>query len=225
MKLTVFSVNKKLVNEYRKTIKKYFAYNEKKPGIVVSLGGDGTFLMAERKYPGVPKLLIRDSNVCNKCDWGSLEPILNRLRTKRYRTVNYMKLVATAKGKRKVCVNEVTIRNKKQTHAIRFSVLIGRKKYRLIGDGVVIATPFGSTGYFYSITKRSFKRGIGIAFNNVTKKMNPVILPDNEKIIVKIQRGPALLSCDNGEDMISLSDGDPIRIKKSKNVARIIKFT
>ena len=44
----------------KRHLKKHgFSYTRLKPDFVVSLGGDGTFLVAERLYPGVPKLIAR----------------------------------------------------------------------------------------------------------------------------------------------------------------------
>jgi len=37
------------------------------PDVIISFGGDGTLLSAEREYPGVPKLPIRNSQFCHKC--------------------------------------------------------------------------------------------------------------------------------------------------------------
>ena len=40
-------------------------YVESDPDLVISYGGDGIFLIAERIFPGVPKILIRDSEIGN----------------------------------------------------------------------------------------------------------------------------------------------------------------
>ena len=56
-----------------------FALDRKKPEFVVSLGGDGTLLHAERLYPGVPKLLSRDSALCQKCGDMLVGAVLKRI--------------------------------------------------------------------------------------------------------------------------------------------------
>lgn len=226
MRFAIFSLNTHLVRAYRNIIKKNFVYDETKPDIVISLGGDGTLLMAERKYPGVPKLLIRNSNICNKCDWDSLSPIMDRLKRKEYRIEEHTKLEAEAGGHKIACVNDFVVRNRTPIHAIRFLLSIDGKQLdgELIGDGAVVSTPFGSTAYYYSITKRKFDRGIGIAFNNLSNEIEHKLIGENSVIEIQITRGDATFSHDNDTNILILKTGDKIRIRKSHHVARIVKI-
>jgi len=50
---------------------------------------------------------------------------------------------------------------------------------RVVGDGILVATPFGSTGYYRSITGGQFTDGLGVAFNNVH---TPVEAPSHVSI-------------------------------------------
>lgn len=226
MKFAIFSLDKELIRAYRKIIQKNFIYGELRPDIVVSLGGDGTFLMGERLYPGVPKLLIRNSSICNKCDWDSLSPILDKLKRKEFRIEENMKLHTEFKGGKKLAVNDFVIRNKTPTHAIRFLLSVNGKQLdgELIGDGVVVSTPFGSTAYYYSIAKRKFDKGIGIAFNNLSNETEHKIIDENSIIEIEITRGDATFSYDNDTNILILKTGDKLRIKKSHHVARIVKI-
>lgn len=227
MRIAVFGKNRRLAAEYKRSIKASgLNYDGKKPELVISLGGDGTFLMAERVYPGVPKLLIRDGNVCVKCEWDSLTPLLKHLKQKRFRLKEYRKLELRFRGKKKMAVNDIVIRNKNPMHAVRFIVYVNGQRVdgTMIGDGLVIATAFGSSAYYYSITKKTFSRGLGIAFNNLSKSVKDLRLPENAKIRVKIIRGPATLSWDNDPMVPVLKDGEEIEVKLSGNVARITKI-
>jgi NAD+ kinase len=125
-----------------------------------------------------------------------------------------------------IALNEFTLRNASQIHAIRFEIEVNRKKINgiLIGDGVIVSTPFGSTGYFYSIAKKSFDKGIGIAFNNLTKHIRPIILNEDARVKIKLMRGTALLSHDNDPHMVRLHEGDTLEVRKAKEVARIIRI-
>jgi NAD+ kinase len=132
-----------------------------------------------------------------------------------------MKLQAKFKRKKLVALNEIQVHNKLPTKAIRFSLKVDGKFFdNLIGDGVIVATPFGSTAYYSSVGGRKFRRGIGIAFNNLySRKIKSFVVPENSKVIVKIKRGPALLLADNYERFIELKDGDKVIIKKSSQNA------
>jgi NAD+ kinase len=226
MKFSIVGRDRKVAAEYRKIlIRDHNAYDAKKPDIVLSLGGDGTLLLAERLYPSVPKIPIRHDSICVKCDWNSLLPILKKLEKRKYRIIKFSKFVASVKGKKLLCVNDFIFRNRKPYEAVRFEIRFGGQKTNLIGDGVTIATPFGSSGYFWSITKKKFKKGIGIAFNNVRKNLRYKIIPENSRIRIKIVRGEATFTHDNAPDIIAMKEGDSVEIRKSSHTASIIKIS
>ncbi len=227
MKIAIVGKDSYIVSYYKKVLKKSgFEYSYKEPDIVISLGGDGTLLLSERWYPGVPKLPIRDKSICVNCDWNSLHSVINKIKNRKYRIEKKMKLQAAAKGRKMLCTNEFTLRNASQIHAIRFTVSINGRQINdiLIGDGVIVSTPFGSTGYYYSIAKKKFSRGIGLAFNNLTKPMKGMVLSENAVVRMKMTRGVGLLSCDNDPNMTRLHEDDVVEIRKSKESARIIKI-
>ncbi|MBI2022824.1 NAD(+)/NADH kinase [Candidatus Daviesbacteria bacterium] len=91
----------------------------------------------------------------------------------------------------------------------------------IIGDGVVIATAFGSTGYFKSVTGKTFETGINLAFNNTTEKIEPLFLNKWDLIKIKIIRGPAALSVDNNPKIPTLKEYDEVKIKVSDKTTTI----
>ena len=226
MKIAIVGKDSHVVQYYKKILKKSGFIYSNKPDIVISLGGDGTLLLAERWYPGVPKLPIRDKSICYNRDWDSFHSIIKKIKARKYHKEKKIKLQAVAKNRKMLCINEFTLRNASQIHAIRFIVSVNGKQIDdvLIGDGVIVSTPFGSTGYHHSITKKKFKNGIGIAFNNLTKNMHNMVLNENARIRIKIARGIALLSYDNDPSMVRLYEGDVVQIKKSREIAQIIKI-
>ncbi len=123
-------------------------------------------------------------------------------------------------------LNEIIIHNSDPRRAIRYEVFVNDKKIdsEIIGDGVIISTPYGSTGYYRSITDGIFEVGIGLAFNNSTEQSDHMVLKEDSEIMIKIVRGPAMAYADNNETEISLNDGDEIEIKKSRDIAKIIKI-
>jgi len=199
---------------------------DKNPDLVVSYGGDGTLLVTERVFPGVPKLSIKNSATCQKCYDVSLAGALEKIKNQEYEIEKMIKLEASVNGKESlVCVNDFVIRNDVPTHALRFEVQVGDKKIKhLIGDGLVVSTPFGSTGYYSSISRRTFPRGIGLAFNNLTKPRKHLVVGDNSLINVEIKRRTGVLVADNNPKLINLKEGDLITIKKSEEFAQVIKL-
>jgi len=204
-----------------------FNYVEENPDLVVTYGGDGMFLIAERMFPGVLKLPMKDSDIGSKCNCGDLEDALKKYSSGDFEIEEIKKLKAVHQGRFEtrelIGVNDIVVRNSLPTEAVRFSVLVGGRGIdNLIGDGIVISTPYGSKGYFSSIARKDFEEGIGLAFNNVTKSHEPWILSGDEKIKIKIVRGPAVLVADNNRDFINLENGDKIVVEQIDEVARRI---
>jgi len=222
MKAAVVSWTPQLV---RKELKKAgIKETRSHPDIVIAFGGEGTFLFSEQKYPGIPKLFIRHKRTCKKSH--NLLPILNALKRGAYVIENHPKLQAVVNNQRRktlVCMNDINI-HYVPPMALRFSVKINGRKVadNVIGDGLIIATPYGSSAYYKSITRSTFSNGIGVAFNNPVKPHKPLKLKADSKIEVKIIRGPGVLAADCCRKLIKLKEGDVIRIKKHKSPARII---
>jgi NAD+ kinase len=231
MKIVVIGKIKKDVDMLKRRIKRCSSCKivEKNPDFVFSFGGDGSFLIAERIFPLIPKLLIRDRSLCKKCNEDKLKIVLEKLIHKQFIIKKYYKIEAKIKKQnkliKKIAVNDIVIRNKEPYHALRFTLRINNKRINdvFIGDGIVTATSFGSTGYFYSITKKNFKEGVGVAFNNVTIKANPLIFK-NPIIKLKIIRNKAVVCSDNDRRTIIIDKGDIVEIRKSKERFKIIEI-
>ncbi len=227
MKIAVYGKTPESKAQLQKAVRKArFTYDEKKPDLVISYGGDGTFLWAERKYPGIPKALFRYSKTCKKCHNLPIDHALELIKKKKYKIVAHSKLEAHINTTILLGANDIVVRNALPTHAIRFTLTINGRKINeeFIGDGIVVATPFGSTAYFHSITKKSFRKGIGIAFNNTTITHAPIFLSEKSKIQLTITRGEAFVVADNEPRMVVLTKGKSVTIKASKKKARILEF-
>ncbi|MBI4154720.1 hypothetical protein HY498_01400 [Candidatus Woesearchaeota archaeon] len=212
-------------------IKNYFKRNgfeivKKNPEFVISVGGDGSYFYAERLYPGIPKILVRYTSKCYLCENLGIDKIVKNIKSGKFKIVKDNKLVALFKGKNLIAVNDVCIRNVNPIYAIRFSLFInGKLKYKeIIGDGVVIATTFGSSGYFKSITGNTFKNGFGVAFNNPTIKLKPLFLKNKDNVKVKIFRGDAHLSVDNYPKIFNVGKNENVLIKVHKESAKLVRL-
>ncbi len=191
------------------------------PDIIICFGGDGTALHAEKLSPGVPKLIIRDRSICKSCNSGSLGVVLKKFFQKKYEIKEEPKILASTNNESLIATNDVVIRNADQHHAIRFEIKTDREKIDAIGDGVVISTPFGSTAYYNSITRGTIKKGLGVAFNNTTQEIKPIVT--YQKIKFKLKRNKAYLTSDNYSRKIILQEGDEVVVQKSKETFKIIK--
>ncbi|MEI6479767.1 MAG: hypothetical protein WCO21_03020 [bacterium] len=202
-----------------------FKIVEKKPDFIVSYGGDGTLMISESLYPGIPKIILKGSLICKKASPFPNEEVLKRISKGKFEIEKVWKLEARANGKMLLGLNDIVVHNTDMRHAMRYTTSIDGVQMvnSIIGDGVVVATPFGSTGYYRSITDSFFEVGIGLAFNNSTEQSDHIILKENRTISVHISRGPAVVYADNQDDSILLNVGDSITIRKSKQFAKIVR--
>ena len=196
---------------------------DKNPDVVISYGGDGTLLSSERQFPQISKLPIRNSQFCNKCADHADDIMLRKLLANKLKIKEYRKLETIVLYKNFYALNDFVIRNSDPTHTIRFKTSTSDQLF--IGDGIVVATPFGSTGYFKSITGQTFKKGIGVAFNNTTEKNPPIFLKDGDTVTFKLIRGKATLSFDNNPDIFTIDEGSELIFKLSDQVAKIYEDT
>jgi len=226
MKVAVVGLARKLIEN---KLSEYDLESDRKnPDVVISIGGDGTALYTERIYPGIPRIMIRHSKTCVKCDEHDFSKVLTALKEKKYKVREEVKvegIVNDDPKKKLVGLNEICLHHKIPTKTIRLGVKVNGKIIadEVIGDGIVVATPYGSTAYFYSITKKKFSEGLGLAFNNSRKKMKHLILDNDSVIEVEVLRGHGLVTADNNERMIPVKTWDILKVKKSKQKARIIK--
>ena len=196
---------------------------------VITYGGDGTVLFAERRYPSVPKITIRGSEGGFKCNYAEyeLEDVLFKLEDKKYKIKEEIKLETTFQGRKYLSLNEVQIHNSSPTKAIRFSIYMDDSPLfeNVTGDGAVIATPFGSSAYFSSIGGGKFDKGVGIGLNNpYNVKSKPIIIDDGfePEIHITILRDDGLLLFDNDDYIVIIKGGDNIKIVISKVTAKFV---
>ncbi len=197
------------------------------PDFVVSYGGDGTLIMSEALYPGIPKVILRNSAVCKLCSSLINEDVLDRLVANKYSIKEIEKLSVSVGNETLFAINDIVVHNKNPRHAIRYKVSIDNvetPQREIIGDGLIIATPFGSSGYYRSITDGIFNVGIGIAFNNSTEQSDHMVIREDSVIKIKMTRGPALIFADNQEKEIEVNTDEEIIIKKTETLAKIVVF-
>ncbi len=204
-----------------------FEIVDENPDFAVSYGGDGSILYTQRRY-SVPVLAIKKSRICHEYEilLDDFVKSLEKIREGKFEIQKELKIEAKTNEKILVGLNEIQLHNPLPTSAVRFSVQVdGRFMDNLIGDGAIVATPFGSSAYYQSTGGKPFKKGIGISFNNLyEKKIESFVVPEDSKIILKIIRGPGLVLTDNNENFIEVFNNDEIMIKKSKEAAQFIKI-
>jgi NAD+ kinase len=214
-------------SQIENALQKYdFHIVKKNPDFILCFGGDGTILLCERKFPQVPKLIIKKSVICRKCDYfpHQIDEVLSKIKEGEFKIQTEIKLETEIDNKKLVGLNEIQIRAKLPIYALRFSTSINGETFEnLIGDGLIVATPFGSTGYYKSTGGERFLKGIGVSFNNLhNRSIKSIMVSENSIIKTEIDRGPAWVITDNYEQFFELKDNEISTIIKSDNFAKFI---
>lgn len=185
------------------------------PDLVISYGGDGSLLGAERDFPGVPKCPLRDARQNPKCPLHSEQQVLEALFSGQLRKTQLVKLRAELEnGTVLDGINDIVIAHDLIFSAIRYRIWLNGELFKgqVVADSLVVATPFGSTGYFQSITRGNFQTGLGLAFCNALDLSGFTVVPAGTCLTVELLRGPAEIVADNNPAIHSLETGARITI-------------
>lgn len=197
---------------------------DERPDVVVTYGGDGMLLQSEREWPGIPKLPLRNSRRGKKCEPREVREALDRLSRGALVARRHIKVRFDVRDISQVGLNDILVHNARPTSSLRCRVFLDGKEFgdEIVGDGVVVATPFGSTAYYRSITRGIFKVGLGLAFNNSIEQIDHLVLAEDVTIRVAVTRGPAVVVADNNPVLVPLGEGEEVTIRKDPGEAVIL---
>lgn len=191
----------------------------KKHNAVLSFGGDGTLLTTFHDVYKDKKVIypVRNYATCNKHGIENLKKTFMLSKVKDFYPLE---------SDNNFALSEITIRNADLTTAIRFELYINDILYasNIIGDGIIVCTTLGSTGYFRSVTNTFFQQGIGIGFINTTQHINNMILSSNSRISIKLTRGNANIAYDNIKSDTLFKENELLLIKEANEPQKIIGY-
>ena len=206
---------------------------------LVVLGGDGTFLRAARAVAeiDVPILGINLGKVgfLSKAEEGDLEPVLQRIVDGDYAIDERMVLEGrilrggrAGEGERHVALNDIVIARGALARVCRLDVSIaGTHLATFVADGLVVASPTGSTGYSFSaggpilepISRNLVVTPIAAylsAFRSV------VVSPAQVVRCQVIDAHEALVSIDGREDL-PIAIGDVVEVRAVERPIRLLE--
>jgi NAD+ kinase len=215
------------LGDLRKLLRKFpIVVDNETPDVVITHGGDGSLLGAERDYPGVPKCPLRDRRMNPKCPThADEEAFIDQLVRGELREERVSKLTAhTDDGRELIGLNDIILSKSIVSSCVRYRLWLDDELYKgqIVGDGLVIATPFGSTGYFRNITHSLLRVGIGLAFNNCSDPVDHIVVSNETVIRAEVIRGPAVLVADNDPARLNLDEGDVLTCSQCEQQAVIL---
>lgn len=192
--------------------------------LIVTHGGDGALLGAERDYPGVPKFPLRDAATAPTCAIHEAEKRLRSFVNGTHGGLSRLpKVSATAPGGTACGINDVFLYSASRTSALRYRVMIDGELYaaEVVGDAVGVSTVHGSGAYYRSITHGVFRVGIGLSFSNSTEAVDHMVLDSGSAVEITVLRGPGILAADNSPEYITVNEGEKVIFRQEDSVALV----
>jgi NAD+ kinase len=201
---------------------------------LVTLGGDGTLISAVRrsfKYE-IPVLGVYAGSLgfLADVDLDELDAFVNKMVNDKVRvderSVLEVRIVSENSEKKMYAFNDMVLTRPSVSNMIHIETLVDAKAFNTYyGDGVIVATPTGSTAYnisaggpvLFPLSKVFVLTPI--CPHSLTQR--PVVLPGEFSIEMKTQEPRALVIID-GQDMHELEEGQSVHITLSTTTAKLV---
>ena len=205
----------------------------KKVDIVVVFGGDGTLLNAARKYLNydIPILGINMGNVGFLTDISTdnFEKTIKGVLDGNYK-IEERNLVSAKFGNNHLYgLNEVVIHSGAYAQLMRYRLNVNDKVvYEQRSDGLIIATPTGSTAYALSaggpIIHPSLDVWTILPMLPQSLSSRPFVISTDEKVEMDLFDGPNENAkiCVDGQDDIDIPYGEKILISKMEKTLKLV---
>ena len=205
----------------------------KKVDIVVVFGGDGTLLNAARKYLNydIPILGINMGNVGFLTDISTdnFEKTFKEVLDGNYK-IEERNLVSAKFGNNHLYgLNEVVIHSGAYAQLMRYRLNVNdRVVYEQRSDGLIIATPTGSTAYALSaggpIIHPSLDVWTILPMLPQSLSSRPFVISTDEKVEMDLFDGPNENAkiCVDGQDDIDIPYGEKILISKMEKTLKLV---
>jgi NAD+ kinase len=199
--------------------------------LLIVLGGDGTYLQAVRLLKGHPVPILGanfgHTGFLTETIAEEIFPVLEGILKGKFNSQERSMLEISIKNRKKaeplLALNDVVVERGGNTHLIDMSVFHGSQLVtRFRADGLIVATPTGSTAYNLSASGPIIHPEVPaivvtpVCPHSLTARS--ITLPDNQAISIRLNdpKQKALLMVD-GQPGEEVSAKDEIVIKKAKS--------
>ena len=205
---------------------KVFSLNNLKDDVdlILTIGGDGSFLCTSRYYSSknIPILGINMGRLgyLSQIKPNEIDIIIQKLKNNDFIIEKRLML----KSGNNVALNDIVVKGQNCARTSTLDLFINNKLLcSYVADGVIISTPTGTTAYSLSaggpIISPTLNCFLIIPICPHTLNTRPIVIPNNEKIIIKSHEKENLnVSYDGQVDIIVKNE---IKIEKNENYTSI----
>lgn len=213
--------------------------DEGEADVVMALGGDGTFLHAVHEFPGVPVLGLNLGGLgyLASVERRDIPWALELLAAGRYRVSERAMLEVRRQGGAEpagVALNDVVVAREASGHAMRLDLAAdGRLVTRYLADGLIVATPTGSTAYSLAAGGPVLMPDSGgfvvTPANPHALGVRPMVVRDSVRFTVTARprtegNSDSAGVYADGESVMSLAPGGSVEIFRSTATAKLVEL-
>ena len=204
-----------------------------KVDLIIVFGGDGTLLNSARQYldSQIPILGVNMGNVGFLTDLSvdNFETTITDILSGNYKIEERNLVSAQFDGNHLYGLNEVVIHSGAYAQLMRYRLSVNNKVvYEQRSDGLIVATPTGSTAYSLSaggpIIHPSLDVWTILPMLPQSLSSRPFIISSDENVEMELFEGPndSAKICVDGQDDIDISYGVKISISKMKKTLKLV---
>lgn len=202
---------------------------------VLVLGGDGTLIQAARDLAAknLPLLGINMGNLGYLTQGGPEEvwEMLDALLADRFWIEKRMLLSGTAKNKTEIALNDIVLARGGSLRMLRFQIFVnGEMLSEYKADGMIVATPTGSTAYNLSAggpivdPRADLILLTPICAHTLNTRSIVLSAADTVQIVMQGREQEKQAAIFDGDTEIVLDVGDCIEIKKAEITVQMLKL-
>ncbi len=207
---------------------------------VITLGGDGTLIQAardlvERRLPLVGVNMGTLGYLTQISRGEALAPMLDALIADNFRLEERMMLEGevTGGGRRVtgIALNEIVLSRKAGMQPLRFALYVnGQYLNEYTADGMIVATPTGSTAYNLSaggpIVTPEAELMVLTPICSHSLNSRSIVLSHQDTVSIRIrqQEGQSQMVVFDGDQAVELADDETLTIRRSKNGTSLIRL-
>ena len=207
--------------------------------LVVTLGGDGTFLAGARLAApiGIPILGVNLGRLgfLTELESEELESGLQRFIDGAFRLEERTMLQVTLlrEGRsmvKAIGLNEVVVDHSGETRILRLEIDVGGQPVGVIDAyGTIVATASGSTAYALAsggpILEPTLEDLVLVPMSPFALTVRPIVFAPHQDITIKVMRGPAEMRIDGMRHGHAVAGGDSVRCGAHERRLKVVRFS
>jgi len=206
--------------------------------LILTLGGDGTFLAGARVAAprDIPLLGVNHGHLgfLTEIEAEAMDGGLSRYFDGSYRIEERTMLHVTLirKGRtmvQEIGLNEVVVDHSGETHILRLEIDVGGQRVGVIdADGAIVATASGSTAYALAsggpILEPTLEDLVLVPMSPFALTVRPIVFAPGQDISLSVVRGPAEMRVD-GQGGHEVAIGDIVRCGSHAKRLKVVRFS